>query len=92
MAISVLKLKGNQRLNREKSFNFVTSDFYMCTLHRIIEKCFPPSLIPMLTPSARLILSIFAFCNVLLSMLLPLEVLTCSLEGDHEDAIQESGR
>lgn len=92
MAISVLKLEGNQRLNREMSFNFVTSDFYMCTLHRIIEKYLSPSLIPLLTLSARLILSVFTFCNVSLPMLLPLEILTCSLERDHVGAIQESGR
>lgn len=30
MVISILKLKGNQRLNGKMSFNFVTSDFDTC--------------------------------------------------------------
>lgn len=74
------------------SFSFVTSDFYVCTLHRIIEKCLPPSPVPVLTPSAGLILPVFTLCNVSLPMLVHLEILTCSLGRDHVGTIQESGR
>lgn len=41
-------------------------------------------------PSAKLILSIFTFHNVLLPMHLPLEILICSLKGDRVVVIQES--
>lgn len=76
------------------TFNFVTSDFDPGTLlHRVAEKSFSAFTDSTCLPqSAKLILSVFILSNVLLLMLLPLEILICSLKGDPMAAIQESGR
>lgn len=76
------------------TFNFVTSDFDPGTLlHRVAEKSFSAFTNPTCWPrSAKLILSVFILCNVLLLTLLPLEILICSLKRDPMAAIQESGR
>lgn len=76
------------------TFNFVTSDFDPGTLlHRVAEKSFSAFTDSTCLPqSAKLILSVFILSNVLLLMLLPLEILICSLKGDPMAAIQESGK